>query len=181
MKCNPTAIPGVLVLEPQVFEDGRGFFYENYNARRFEELTGLRPDFVQDNHSMSVKNVVRGLHYQVGRPQAKLVRVAVGAVFDVVVDMRRDSPTFGRWAATLLSAENRRQAWIPAGVAHGFLALSERAECLYKTTDYWIPGNERTLLWNDPALAIDWPLAGAPILSDKDRHGVLLANAEAYV
>jgi dTDP-4-dehydrorhamnose 3,5-epimerase len=181
MKCIPTAIPDVLVLEPQVFNDARGFFFENYNARRFEELTGLRPDFVQDNHSMSLKNVVRGLHYQVGQPQAKLVRVAVGAVFDVVVDMRRGSPSFGRSVSTLLSAENRRQVWIPAGFAHGFLAVSSRAECLYKTTDYWVPENERTLLWNDPALAIDWPLDGAPIVSDKDRQGVPLANAEAYV
>jgi dTDP-4-dehydrorhamnose 3,5-epimerase len=129
---------------------------------------------------MSMKNVVRGLHYQIGRPQAKLVRVAVGAVFDVVVDMRRGSPTFGRSVSTLLSAENRRQLWIPGGFAHGFLALSERVECLYKTTDYWEPANERTLLWNDPALGIGWPLAGSPIVSEKDRQGVPLAQAEAW-
>lgn len=178
MKCNATAIPGVLVFEPHLFHDGRGFFYESFNARGFQELTGLQPAFVQDNHSMSAKNVVRGLHYQVGRPQAKLVRVVVGEVFDVVVDMRRDSPTFGRHVTTLLSAQNGRQLWIPAGFAHGFLALSERAECLYKTTDYWMPELERTLLWKDPALGIDWPLSGEPILSDKDRHGVPLAEAE---
>lgn len=180
MKCTPTTIPDVLVLEPTVFSDSRGFFYESFNARRFEELTGQRPDFVQDNHSMSLKNVVRGLHYQVGRPQAKLVRVAVGEVFDVVVDMRRGSPTFGRHVTTLLSAQNGRQLWIPAGFAHGFLALTATAECLYKTTDYWMPANERTLLWKDPALQIDWPLSGEPVVSDKDRQGALLAEAEAY-
>jgi dTDP-4-dehydrorhamnose 3,5-epimerase len=163
-----------------VFGDERGFFFESFNARRFEELTGLRPDFVQDNHSASLKNVVRGLHYQLGRPQAKLVRVAVGAVFDVVVDLRRGSPAFGRWVGTELSAENRHQLWVPPGVAHGFLCTSERAECLYKTTDYWSPENERTLQWNDPALGIDWPLDGAALVSDKDQRGTPLADAEAY-
>jgi dTDP-4-dehydrorhamnose 3,5-epimerase len=180
MKLTPTAIPDVLVLEPQVFGDERGFFFESYNARRFGELTGLHPDFVQDNHSKSLKNVVRGLHYQLGRPQGKLVRVLSGAVFDVVVDLRYGSPTFGRAVCTELSAENRRQVWVPPGFAHGFLATSDSAECLYKTTDYWSPENERTLLWSDPALAIAWPLDGAPIVSEKDRRGTPLAAAEAY-
>jgi dTDP-4-dehydrorhamnose 3,5-epimerase len=180
MKLIPTAIPGVLLLEPRVFGDERGAFFESYNARRFEELTGLAPDFVQDNHSTSARNVVRGLHYQVGRAQAKLVRVAAGRVFDVVVDMRRGSPTFGQSVCTELSAENRLQVWIPGGFAHGFLALSDNAQCLYKTTDYWAPENERTLLWNDPALAIAWPLDGAPIVSAKDLQGRPLAQAEAY-
>jgi dTDP-4-dehydrorhamnose 3,5-epimerase len=180
MKLVAAAIPDVLVLEPQVFEDERGFFFESYNARRFAELTGLRPDFVQDNHSKSRKNVVRGLHYQVGKPQGKLIRVVSGSVFDVVVDMRRGSPTFGRALATELSAENRRQIWVPPGFAHGFAATSDSAECLYKTTDYWIPENERTLLWNDPALGIAWPVSGAPIVSAKDRQGRPLAQAEAY-
>jgi dTDP-4-dehydrorhamnose 3,5-epimerase len=178
MKVIPSAIPDVLVLEPQVFGDERGFFFESFNARRFEELTGLHPDFVQDNHSQSVKNVVRGLHYQLKRPQGKLVRVTAGAVFDVVVDLRQGSPTFGRWVGTELSAQNRRQVWIPAGFAHGFAVTSDSAECLYKTTDYWSPDDERTLQWNDPALAIDWPLAGPPIVSAKDRAGVPLAQAE---
>lgn len=180
MKLIPSAIPDVLVIEPQVFEDERGFFFESFNERRFEELTGLRPHFVQDNHSKSLRNVVRGLHYQVGRPQGKLVRVVSGTVYDVVVDLRRASPTFGRWAATELSAENRRQLWIPAGFAHGFLAISDSAECVYKTTDYWSPPHERTLLWNDPALGIPWPLAGEPVLSAKDRLGVPLAQAEVF-
>lgn len=179
MKLIQTAIPEVLVFEPQVFDDERGFFFESFNARRFAELTGLHPQFVQDNHSKSARNVVRGLHYQVGRPQAKLVRVVAGSVFDVVVDMRRASPTFGRAVVTELSADNRRQIWVPAGFAHGFLATSDHAECLYKTTDYWSPENERTLLWNDPALGIDWPLADAPIVSPKDRQGQPLALAEA--
>lgn len=180
MKVIPTAIPDVLLLEPRVFGDERGFFYESFNARRFEELTGLRPDFVQDNHSKSRKDVVRGLHYQLGAPQAKLVRVVSGAVFDVVVDLRRGSPSFGRAVCTELSAENRLQIWVPAGCAHGFLAVSDSAECLYKTSDYWSPDNERTLLWNDPALGIAWPLAGAPVVSEKDRNGTPLAQAEAW-
>jgi dTDP-4-dehydrorhamnose 3,5-epimerase len=179
MKLIPAAIPGVFLFEPQVFDDARGSFFESFNARRFSELTGLSPDFVQDNHSSSVKNAVRGLHYQLGEPQGKLIRVVVGRIFDVVVDMRCGSPTFGRAVTAELSAENRRQIWVPPGFAHGFAALSERAECLYKTTDYWSPANERTLLWNDPALGIDWPLAGAPIVSDKDQRGIPLAQAEA--
>jgi dTDP-4-dehydrorhamnose 3,5-epimerase len=180
MKIIPTAIPDLLVIEPTVFGDERGYFYESYNERRFAELTGLAPQFVQDNHSRSLRNVVRGLHYQVGCEQGKLVRVSAGAVFDVVVDMRRGSPAFGRWHGIELSAENRLQLWIPPGFAHGFLALSDSAECLYKTTDYWSPSQERTLLWNDPALAIAWPLAGEPIVSAKDRAGLPLAQAEVF-
>jgi dTDP-4-dehydrorhamnose 3,5-epimerase len=180
MKISPSAIPGVLVIESQVFEDERGFFFESYNERRFAELTGLRPQFVQDNHSMSRRNVVRGLHYQVGSPQGKLVRAVGGAMFDVVVDLRRASPTFGQWHGIELSAQNRRQLWIPPGCAHGFVATSDSAECVYKTTDYWSPANERTLLWNDPALGIAWPLSGEPVLSSKDKAGVPLAQAEAY-
>ncbi|MFL6675632.1 MAG: dTDP-4-dehydrorhamnose 3,5-epimerase [Massilia sp.] len=180
MKVTHTALPDVLVLEPQVFGDERGFFFESYNARRFAELTGLQPEFVQDNQSTSRKGVLRGLHYQVGKPQGKLIRVVAGSVFDVVVDMRRGSPGFGRALATELSAENRRQIWVPPGFAHGFLATSDSAECLYKTTDYWSPDNERTLLWSDPALDIAWPLQGTPIVSAKDRQGTPLAQAEAY-
>jgi dTDP-4-dehydrorhamnose 3,5-epimerase len=180
MKISPSTLPGVLVIEPQVFLDERGFFFESFNERRFAELTGLHPQFVQDNHSKSLRNVVRGLHYQVGAPQGKLVRVVAGAIFDVVVDLRRSSPTFGQWHGIELSAENRRQLWIPPGFAHGFLATSDSAECVYKTTDYWSPANERTLLWNDPALAIRWPLENAPILSGKDQAGVPLAQAEVF-
>jgi dTDP-4-dehydrorhamnose 3,5-epimerase len=180
MKAIPSAIPDVLVIEPQVFTDERGFFFESFNERRFEELTGLRPHFVQDNHSKSLRNVVRGLHYQIGCPQGKLVRVVSGAVYDVAVDLRRASPTFGRWTGTELSAENRRQLWIPAGFAHGFITISDSAECVYKTTDYWSPPHERTLLWNDPALGIAWPLAGLAVLSAKDRLGVPLAQAEVF-
>jgi dTDP-4-dehydrorhamnose 3,5-epimerase len=180
MKISPSTLPGVLVIEPQVFLDERGFFFESFNERRFAELTGLHPQFVQDNHSKSLRNVVRGLHYQVGSKQGKLVRVVAGAIFDVVVDLRRSSPTFGQWHGIELSAENRRQLWIPPGFAHGFLATSDSAECVYKTTDYWAPANERTLLWNDPALAIRWPLENAPILSGKDQAGVPLAQAEVF-
>lgn len=181
MKVVPTAIPEVLVLEPQVFGDDRGFFFESFNARRFKELTGLDVQFVQDNHSKSAKNVLRGLHYQIRQPQGKLVRVTAGAIFDVVVDMRRASPFFGRWVGEVLSAENRRQMWVPPGFAHGFVVISESAECLYKTTDYWAPEHERSLLWNDPALAIDWPLDGAtPMLSGKDSQGKLLVDADAF-
>jgi len=180
MKISPTALPGVLVIEPQVFLDERGFFFESFNERRFAELTGMSPQFVQDNHSKSLRTVVRGLHYQVGSPQGKLVRVIAGAIFDVVVDLRRTSPTFGQWHGIELSAENRRQLWIPSGFAHGFLATSDSAECVYKTTDYWSPVNERTLLWNDPALGIRWPLEGAPVLSGKDQAGVPLAQAEVF-
>lgn len=180
MKVTPTAIPEVLILEPQVFGDDRGFFFESYNARRFEQLTGVSANFVQDNHSKSPRNVVRGLHYQIRQPQGKLVRVTAGAIYDVVVDMRRSSPFFGRWVGVDLSAENRRQLWVPPGFAHGFVVTSDTAECLYKTTDYWAPEYERALLWNDPALAIDWPLTGEPMLSGKDSMGLLLADAEAF-
>ena len=180
MKMIPTALDGVLILEPRVVDDERGFFFESYNARQFAELTGLELNFVQDNHSKSVKNVVRGLHYQVRRPQGKLVRVVAGAVYDVVVDLRRSSPSFGRWSGTVLSAANRRQVWVPPGFAHGFVTLSDSAECLYKTTEYWSPPDERTLLWNDPALQIAWPLDGAALVSSRDRAGALLGDIEVF-
>jgi len=180
MKVTPTAMPEVLVLEPRVFGDDRGFFYESFNARTFEKLTGLRVNFVQDNHTRSARGVLRGLHYQIRQPQGKLVRVSVGAIFDVVVDMRRSSPFFGRWVGVELSAENRHELWVPPGFAHGFVVTSESAEVQYKNTDYWAPEHERTVLWNDPALAIDWPLSGAPVLSGKDSQGKLLADAESF-
>ena len=178
MKAHPAAIPGVLLIASRIHEDERGVFFETYNERAFAQTTGLHPHFVQDNQSVSMANTVRGLHYQVGKRQGKLVRVVRGAVFDVVVDMRGASPTFGRAMTTVLSAENRRQLWIPPGFAHGFLALGEGAECVYKTTDYWSPAHERVLLWNDPALAIAWPLNGEPVLSEKDRAGTLLRDAD---
>ena len=178
MKVHPTAIPDVLLIEPLVHEDERGIFFETFNERAFESATGLRLHFVQDNQSLSVANTLRGLHYQVGKQQGKLVRVIRGAVFDVVVDMRRASPTFGQATTIVLDAGNRRQLWIPPGCAHGFLALGDGAECVYKITDYWSPSHERVLLWNDPALAIAWPLDGAPILSEKDRAGTPLRDAE---
>ncbi len=180
MKVVPTAMPEVLVLEPQVFGDDRGFFFESFNARRFEELTGVRAHFVQDNHSKSAKNVLRGLHYQISQPQGKLVRVTAGAIFDVVVDLRKSSPFFGRWVGVELSAENRRQIWVPAGFAHGFVVTSDSAECQYKTTDYWAPEYERSILWNDPAIGVEWPISGVPMLSGKDSQGKLLADADAF-
>ena len=180
MNVVATDLPGVLILEPKVFGDDRGFFFESYNARVFREKTGLDVAFVQDNHSRSGKNVLRGLHYQISQPQGKLVRVIAGEVFDVAVDLRRSSPSFGRWVGFRLSAENKRMAWIPAGFAHGFVVVSETAEFLYKTTDYWAPEFERTVLWNDPDLAIDWPLAGEPILAAKDQAGRRLRDAEVY-
>ncbi|HZZ92528.1 MAG TPA: dTDP-4-dehydrorhamnose 3,5-epimerase [Usitatibacter sp.] len=180
MKAIPTAIPDVLVIEPAVFGDARGFFFESWNRRAFSSLVGQDIDFVQDNHSASARNVLRGLHYQVRQAQGKLVRVVAGEVYDVAVDLRRASPTFGRWVGERLSEENRRMMWVPAGFAHGFLVLSERAEFLYKTTDYYAPEHERTLLWNDPALAIDWPLAGDPVLKPKDAAGTPLARAETF-
>lgn len=180
MKVTPTAIPEVLLIDPQVYGDDRGFFFESFNARRFETLTGISANFVQDNHSKSARNVLRGLHYQIRQPQGKLVRVIAGSIFDVVVDMRASSPFFGRWVGAELSAENRRQMWVPPGFAHGFVVTSDSAECLYKTTDYWAPEYERALLWNDPALAIDWPLTGAPMLSGKDSMGTLLADSESF-
>ncbi len=178
MKVVPTAIPDVLVLEPRVFGDARGFFMESYNRRAFREATGVDVEFVQDNHSKSARNVLRGLHYQVRQPQGKLVRVVAGEVYDVAVDIRRGSPTFGKWAGFTLSADSKRMAWIPPGFAHGFLVISESAEFLYKTTEYYAPEHERTLLWNDPALGIDWPLEGEPLLAAKDRSGKRLLEAE---
>lgn len=180
MQVIHTAIPDVLLLEPKVFGDARGFFFESYNARTFLEVIGQQQNFVQDNHSRSAKNVLRGLHYQIQQPQGKLIRAILGEVYDVAVDLRRSSPTFGKWVGMHLSAENRRMAWIPAGFAHGFLVLSDVAEFLYKTTDYYAPAHERTLLWNDPALGIPWPLAGEPVLSEKDRAGKLLKDAELF-
>jgi dTDP-4-dehydrorhamnose 3,5-epimerase len=180
MKAIPTAIPEVLLVEPAVFGDARGFFMESWNRRVFSGLAGRDVDFVQDNHSASARGVLRGLHYQVREPQGKLVRVVAGEVFDVAVDLRRSSPTFGRWVGERLSAENRRMLWVPEGFAHGFLVLSERAEFLYKTTAYYAPEHERTLLWNDPALGIAWPLKGEPLLKPKDAAGSVLAKAETY-
>lgn len=181
MQVIATAIPEVLILEPKVFGDVRGFFYESYNRRDFEQATGIDPAFVQDNHSKSARDVLRGLHYQVRQPQGKLVRVIAGEVFDVAVDLRMSSPTFGRWMGATLSAENKRMMWIPEGFAHGFLVLSEDAEFLYKTTDYYAPELERCIRWDDPMLAIDWPLAGkAPLLSSKDSQGGDFATAEMF-
>ena len=173
MNVQPAAIPEVLILEPKVFGDERGFFFESFNQREFEKATGLKRNFVQDNHSRSVKNVLRGLHYQVQQPQGKLIRCIAGEVFDVAVDIRKDSPTFGQWVGFSLSAENKRQAWIPEGFAHGFLVLSDIAEILYKTTDYYAPEHERTLRWDDPVISIDWPLSTPPVLSMKDAKGAL--------
>ncbi|KGD93932.1 dTDP-4-dehydrorhamnose 3,5-epimerase [Achromobacter sp. RTa] len=178
MKVIPQAIPDVLVLEPRVLSDERGFFFESFNQGVFEASTGLRRSFVQDNHSRSARGVLRGLHYQVAQAQGKLVRVCAGEVFDVAVDLRRASPTFGKWVGAILSAENKRQLWIPEGFAHGFLALSDSAEVLYKSTDYYAPQHERCIRWDDPALAIDWPCRQAPLLSARDRNGALLADAE---
>lgn len=180
MQIQKTEIPDLLIIEPKVFGDDRGFFYESFNERRFAELTGVNPRFVQDNHSRSSRNVLRGLHYQIRQPQGKLVRVTAGEVFDVAVDMRRSSPTFGRWVGVTLSAENKRQFWIPEGYAHGFIVTSESAEFLYKTTDYWAPEHERSVRWDDPAIGIQWPLEGTPQLSAKDQAGVLLADAETF-
>ena len=184
MRVVPTDLPGVLLLEPKVFGDARGFFLESYNQRTFAQATGLSPEFVQDNHSRSTRGVLRGLHYQLKQPQGKLVRVTLGEVFDVAVDIRRSSPTFGRWVGANLSAENYRQMWVPAGFAHGYLVLSEHAEFLYKTTDFYAPEHERCIAWNDPELSIRWPLpqgVGEPVLSAKDKAGVLLRDAETFV
>jgi dTDP-4-dehydrorhamnose 3,5-epimerase len=182
MKLVQTAIPEVAILEPAVFGDARGFFFESYNERVFHELVGAKEPvrFVQDNHSRSVKGVLRGLHYQITQPQGKLVRVVAGEVFDVAVDIRKGSPTFGKWVGAVLSAENKRQMWIPPGFAHGFLVTGDSAEFLYKTTDYWAPGAERCIAWNDPAIGIEWPIDGMPTLSEKDRNGKLLAEAEVF-
>jgi dTDP-4-dehydrorhamnose 3,5-epimerase len=180
MKVIASELPEVLILEPRVFGDERGFFYESFNARAFSEATGLNREFVQDNHSRSQRGVLRGLHYQLQQAQGKLVRVTAGEVYDVAVDIRRSSPTFGRWSGVQLSAENKRQLWLPEGFAHGFLVLSECAELLYKTTDYYAPAHERCIRWDDPSLAIDWPLDSAPQLSAKDQAGLSLADAELF-
>ncbi|MCU6496553.1 dTDP-4-dehydrorhamnose 3,5-epimerase [Rugamonas sp. A1-17] len=181
MNVIATPLEGLLVLEPRVFGDDRGFFYESFNARRFAELTGVSMPFVQDNHSRSAKGVLRGLHYQIQQSQGKLVRATAGSVFDVAVDLRKSSPTFGQWYGIELSAENKKQMWIPPGFAHGFVVTSDAAEFLYKTTDYWAPEHERAVRWNDPAIGIQWPaLDAAPLLSGKDQAAVLLADAEVF-
>jgi dTDP-4-dehydrorhamnose 3,5-epimerase len=176
----PTAIPDVLIIEPKVFGDERGLFFESFNRRQFAEPIGRNVDFVQDNHSRSAENVLRGLHYQIQQPQGKLVRVVQGTVFDVAVDIRRSSPTFGQYAAVELSAENKRMLWVPEGFAHGFVVLSDTAEFLYKTTDYWAPEFERSIAWNDPAIGIRWPIQGEPSLSVKDQQAKALAEAEHF-
>ncbi|MFB2881997.1 dTDP-4-dehydrorhamnose 3,5-epimerase [Floridanema aerugineum] len=180
MKTTATEIPDVLLIEPKVFGDSRGFFFESFNQQAFSEKTGVEVNFVQDNHSRSSKNVLRGLHYQIEQAQGKLVRVVSGEIFDVAVDVRKNSPTFGQWVGYLLSAENKQQLWIPAGFAHGFLVVSETAEVLYKATDYYAPQHERSILWNDPDLAIAWPLDSEPILSAKDIAGKPFKDAEVY-
>lgn len=180
MNVVPTEIPDVLMLEPRVFGDDRGFFMESFNRRTFAEQTGLDLDFVQDNHSRSVKHVLRGLHYQIQQPQGKLVRAVVGCILDVAVDLRRSSSTFGKWVSCELSAENKRQLWVPPGFAHGFLVLSDTAEVLYKTTDYYAPAHERSLLWNDADVGIAWPITESPILSTKDQAGQPLQTAEVF-
>ena len=178
MKVTPCAIADVLLIEPRVFGDARGFFYESFNQRAFNQATGLELNFVQDNHSKSARHVLRGLHYQVQNPQGKLVRVVQGEVFDVAVDIRRDSPTFGQWVGEILSADNKRQLWVPPGLAHGFVVLSDTAEFLYKTTDYYAPEHERCIAWNDPTLAVQWPaMDGAPLLSVKDAAGLDFVTA----
>ncbi|MBN3824741.1 dTDP-4-dehydrorhamnose 3,5-epimerase [Burkholderia sp. Ac-20384] len=180
IQVTATALPEVKIIEPKVFGDARGYFYESFNAREFAEHVAPDVVFVQDNHSRSVKGVLRGLHYQIDHAQGKLVRVIEGAVFDVAVDIRRDSPRFGQWAGVILSAENQRQMWVPPGFAHGFLTLSDAAQFLYKTTDYWYPEFERCILWSDPDIGIEWPIDGEPILAAKDGAGKRLAQAEVY-
>lgn len=180
MKATPLAIPDVILFEPKVFGDARGFFFESFNQRQFEEAVGRPVQFVQDNHSRSVKNVLRGLHYQIKQPQGKLVRVVAGEVFDVAVDLRKSSLSFGQWVGARLSAENKHQLWVPEGFAHGFVVLSETADFLYKTTDYYAPEYERCIAWNDPSLDIDWSVKEAPELSVKDSHGLLLNQAEVF-
>ncbi len=178
---TPTAIPDVLVMQPKVFGDARGFFFESFNARDFNQLTGLDVAFVQDNHSKSARGVLRGLHYQIQHAQGKLVRVVHGEVFDVAVDLRKSSPTFGRWVGEILNAENHKQLWVPPGFAHGFVVLSEAAEFLYKTTDYWFPEHERSLLWNDPLVGIDWPIDFSPQLAAKDSAAKSFQDAEKFL
>ncbi len=181
MNVIATVIPDILIIEPKVFGDARGFFYESFNQAKFDAAIGRQVDFVQDNHSRSAKNVLRGLHYQIQQPQGKLVRVVQGSVFDVAVDIRKSSPTFGQHIALELSAENKRMLWIPEGFAHGFMVLSETAEFLYKTTDYWAPEFERSIAWNDPVINIQWPIQGEPTLSAKDQQGKRLVDAECFV
>ncbi|WP_429515961.1 dTDP-4-dehydrorhamnose 3,5-epimerase [Pseudomonas frederiksbergensis] len=180
MKITLLAIAEVILLEPKIFGDDRGFFYESFNKKSFDDAVGRDVQFVQDNHSSSVKGVLRGLHYQIKQPQGKLVRVTAGEVFDVAVDLRKSSPTFGKWVGAYLSAENKRQLWVPEGFAHGFVVLSPSAEFLYKTTDYYAPAYERSLAWNDPAIGIEWPLEEAPTMSAKDQAAALLKNAEVF-
>ena len=180
MQIIPTKIPSILILEPHVFGDQRGFFFESYNERVFREAVGREVNFVQDNHSRSARGVLRGLHYQVRQPQGKLVRCTLGEIFDVAVDIRRSSPSFGQWASARLSAENKRQLWIPEGFAHGFVVLSENAEVLYKSSDFYAPEHERSILWNDPDLKIDWPYDGEPLLSAKDAAAPLFRDAEVF-
>lgn len=181
MKATHLAIPDVILFEPRVFGDDRGFFFESFNQRQFDEAAGYSVKFMQDNHSRSSKNVLRGLHYQVNQPQGKLVRVVSGEVFDVAVDIRKSSPTFGKWVGEILSAENKKQLWIPEGFAHGFVTLSDSAEFLYKTTNYYYPEHERCILWNDPALNIEWMgMAGQPVLSAKDEKGTAFSEAEVF-
>jgi len=180
MNITPLAIPEVLRIEPRVFGDERGFFFESFRQDRFEQAVGRKVDFVQDNHSKSAHNVLRGLHYQLRQTQGKLVRVVVGSVFDVAVDLRRSSPTFGKWVGEVLSSENKVQLWVPEGFAHGFVVLSESAEFVYKTTDYYAPEHERCLFWNDPAIGINWPFSQQPMISAKDGCGLLLKAAEIF-
>jgi dTDP-4-dehydrorhamnose 3,5-epimerase len=180
MNCLSTTLPGVLIFEPKIFGDDRGFFFESFSQRVWQKLTGLERTFVQHNHSRSAHNVLRGLHYQIQHPQGKLVRVVRGEVFDVAVDIRRSSPAFGTWFGATLSAENKRQMWIPEGFAHGFCVTSDYAEFLYLTTDYWAPEFERTIAWDDPVIGVSWPLSGEPVLSAKDLSGTLLTEAELF-
>src|SRR5690554_3146394 len=180
MRATPLSIPEVFLIEPEVFGDDRGFFFESFNQKQFEAAVGRSVSFVQDNHSRSARNVLRGLHYQIQQPQGKLVRVSQGEVFDVAVDLRRDSPTFGHWVAEILSAENKKQLWVPEGFGHGFVVLSDTAEFLYKTTDYYAPEHERCIMWNDPTLAIDWPMQGEPVLSGKDAQGAAFGQADVF-
>lgn len=180
MKATPLAIPDVILLEPEIFGDERGFFFESFNQAQFESIIGRHVSFVQDNHSCSARNVLRGLHYQIRHPQGKLVRVVQGEVFDVAVDIRRSSPTFGQWVGVILSAGNNRQVWVPEGFAHGFVVLSDTAEFLYKTTEYYAPEHERCIAWDDPAVGIGWPLNSKPALSVKDQRGKPLAEAECF-
>ena len=180
MKVIPAKIPDVLIIEPKVFGDERGFFFESFNKKQFEDATGIKTEFVQDNHSKSTKGVLRGLHYQIKQPQGKLVRVTSGEVLDVAVDIRKSSETFGQWVSVILSAEKKRQLWIPAGFAHGFIVLSDTAEFLYKTTEYYAPEHERCIKWNDASLSIDWQYSAPPLVSEKDSNGISFKEADLF-